>query len=92
MGRKKTGIGAFVGLMFIVVIVVVIGLFMQPIFGSVDAAADVSGSAYEDTYNGTAGLAEMVYSIWPVVVVGVGLLCLVVVLAFVGRSPGRRGW
>lgn len=84
--RRRGGIRAFVGMLFLLAIALVIGLFMQPIFGGIDSAAEVNGTVYEGAYNGTAGIALMVYTSWPIVLFGIGIICVVIALKYVAKK------
>lgn len=88
--RARAGPRAFIGLLFLLAVAIICGIFMPVIFGAQDEAADVNGTVYAPAYNGTSGIAMLVTSSWPILMFAIGIAAVIVMALYARQRAGRR--
>jgi len=72
--------------------ILIIGIpYVVLIMGATDEGADLSGSDYEEQYNSTTDTSIATISIMQFMPFVVGILALLIVVAGIKKTKGRRG-
>jgi len=80
---RRRGSSAVPAIFILIVIAIVIGMFVVPIFGSIEQTPD---NEYDEEFTGVSGIVDVLYKISPIGITLLALLVLTVAVICFTRS------